>query len=656
VKWQRGRRLVAAPGDSPRRVLLDVAERLLARALDADLAQAPAGRKDAVTERWADIRRNVLSDIDGENRSSVLRREAEDAYAPFVSARAAAIRDLGRLDYLSFALVGAIAGYLAELLARGGGASGLTPEILAILAAALITRVAIRAWRLARQLAAVADAHDEWLRTLEQVALTNFIDGVRKATSEVRLRVTIARNASPHLIYGQDPGLFVKTGAMTAIDTVTRTIGSGSLGISGPRGAGKTTILQKFDTRDDPAQEVRDIRVSVSAPVDYDPREFIIHLFSEVCDEVLELAPQYSAMAVTTRRHLEALRFLRTYSTGWSATLTPTALINLARSVGRAQAEQPAGLPDLVAQFRDYCTAVVAWNREQPGRDGGYLIICIDEMDKIRDSDRAEVFLNDIKATFGVRGCLYLVALSEDAMTVFAQATPAIRTAFDSAFDEIVSVRPMIFREAVAMLDQRVAGIPWPFLALCHVLAGGVPRELLRAARSLIQVARPSAARRTLPAATAELIRARCEVMRQEAVLQLGRSGATGEVMLDLFRPGWPFTTALDLTDPHWPDRAARNLGAAADTMAKAAGDPANGRWKGMYQDVAVALELYATVIQVFACQPDAVASAIKDQQYGLIEELAITRHAMRGNSELARGLLGKYRTDHQLGNVNGTR
>ena len=33
-------------------------------------------------------------------------------------------------------------------------------------------------------------------------------------------------------------------------------------------------------------------------------------------------------------------------------------------------------------------------------RDGCRVIICIDEMDKIRDSDRAESFLNEIKAIF----------------------------------------------------------------------------------------------------------------------------------------------------------------------------------------------------------------------------------------------------------------
>ncbi len=50
------------------------------------------------------------------------------------------------------------------------------------------------------------------------------------------------------------------------------------------------------------------------------------------------------------------------------------------------------------------------------------MLIGIDEVDKILDGERAEAFLNDIKAVFGVPGCLYLVSLSENALAVFARA------------------------------------------------------------------------------------------------------------------------------------------------------------------------------------------------------------------------------------------
>ena len=49
---------------------------------------------------------------------------------------------------------------------------------------------------------------------------------------------------------GRDPEVPVISAAMKNVVTTARTIGSGSIGVSGPRGAGKSTVLNKFDTRD----------------------------------------------------------------------------------------------------------------------------------------------------------------------------------------------------------------------------------------------------------------------------------------------------------------------------------------------------------------------------------------------------------------------
>ncbi len=305
---------------------------------------------------------------------------------------------------------------------------------------------------------------------------------------------------------GRDPEVPVISAAMKNVAATARTIGSGSIGISvAPRGAGKSTVLNKFDTRDAAWKSGQDIRVTVAAPVDYDAREFIIHLFTELCTRVAAEAGPQDRIARRTQRHLEDLRFQRTYSSSWGPTLMPASFLSLAWSRGKQRAEQPAGLPALVAQFRAYSQQVAEWNwdlgrnrdrsqgsseaRGQGPEGVGRVIICIDEMDKIRDSDRAEQFLNNVKAIFDVPGCLYLVAISEDAMTVFASQTPAIKTAFDSAFDEIVSVPPMKFPDARQLLQLRTTGVPLPFLALCHVLAGGVPRELIRTSRALMQEA-----------------------------------------------------------------------------------------------------------------------------------------------------------------------
>jgi hypothetical protein len=422
--------------------------------------------------------------------------------------------------------------------------------------------------------------------------------------------------------------------------------------------------------------------VTVAAPVDYDAREFIIHLFTELCLRVAAEAPPQDRIARRTRLHLEDLRFQRTYSSSWGPTLMPASFLSFAWSRGKQRAEQPAGLPALVAQFRAYSQQVAEWNWDrnrvrsrvsnEAKRQGqvqrpvhrqdqegvGRVIICIDEMDKIRDSDRAEQFLNNIKAIFDVPGCLYLVAISEDAMTVFASQTPAIRTAFDSAFDEIISVPPMEFPDARQLLQLRTTGVPLPFLALCHVLAGGVPRELIRAARALMQEAEPPKQEETeaatpdggpappplvtLGVVREKLVRTRCEVMRREAILQLSRDGAGADILTPLHRPHWPGDNAGHLT--------AGALEEAAGALNDAAAAPDNAKWATMCQDVAVALSFYATVTRLFDGSAPLVVHSLTSMSDAriddgrLIDDLAIARHAMRTNSQLAAELLEELR------------
>src|SRR5262249_19811420 len=73
------------------------------------------------------------------------------------------------------------------------------------------------------------------------------------------------------------------------------TITSGSIGVSGPRGAGKTMLLRYFS---DPSFSSEtgepgavftpfDLRFIVSAPVTYQQRDFILHVFGKLCADVI---------------------------------------------------------------------------------------------------------------------------------------------------------------------------------------------------------------------------------------------------------------------------------------------------------------------------------------------------------------------------------
>jgi hypothetical protein len=69
-----------------------------------------------------------------------------------------------------------------------------------------------------------------------------------------------------------------------------------------------------------------------------------------------------------------------------------------------------------------------------------YLVIGIDELDKMESDQTARQFLNDIKGVFGVRNCFYLVSMSEDAMSSFERRGLPFRDVFDSSFDAIQRV------------------------------------------------------------------------------------------------------------------------------------------------------------------------------------------------------------------------
>jgi hypothetical protein len=117
-----------------------------------------------------------------------------------------------------------------------------------------------------------------------------------------------------------------------------------------------------------------DLRLVVPAPVDYEPREFIIHLFSQLCGAVPHGPADRSAIATETRRHLEQLRYLRMYTASWSRSLTARSVLVLTRWYAKERADQPAMLPELVDSFRNYSARMASWQRSAH-RGGGRVVI-----------------------------------------------------------------------------------------------------------------------------------------------------------------------------------------------------------------------------------------------------------------------------------------
>ena len=190
--------------------------------------------------------------------------------------------------------------------------------------------------------------------------------------------------------------------------------------------------------------------------------------------------------AIGSRRlaeqQLHRIRFLQTHTDGWSGKLSSPGWTGFGFTRTVQRAEQPLTHPEVIERLRDFLSTVV--DVLVPYEING-VIVAIDELDKISDPADAQTFLNEIKGIFGVRWCLFLVSVSEDALTAFERRGIPIRDTFDSAFTTMIHIAPFTLAESRTWLAQRAIGIPEPFVCLCHCLSGGLPRELGRTATTL---------------------------------------------------------------------------------------------------------------------------------------------------------------------------
>jgi hypothetical protein len=118
------------------------------------------------------------------------------------------------------------------------------------------------------------------------------------------------------------------------------------------------------------------------------------------------------------------------------------------------------------------------------------VIIGIDELDKLKSETDARKFINEIKAIFNIPNCFYLVSVSENAISNFERRGMPFRDEFDSAFDDIRHVDYLTLDGSRRLLGSRVLNLPEIFLCLCHVLSAGLPRDLIRVTRAMLDYAK----------------------------------------------------------------------------------------------------------------------------------------------------------------------
>ena len=387
-----------------------------------------------------------------------------------------------------------------------------------------------------------------------------------------RVIVSTGRGLSARI----DGGMRVQTESYRIVRTHLMRRGGAAVGLSGPRGAGKSELLREFCASKEPSIEHGGrIGVLLSAPVAIPPVAFYSVTIRKLCEEVpgysdpwisatptsssvmrrsilwvlavaavvggwyvadpaflgvpdveqrtlgqIVLAAGFAAVVVLSIFELRKLRKGRLVSLfpnflegstwgkggGNAARTKRKDAAPYAREVARdvryietrttgAEASGGAGgvtakvkqerrweqLPmseaDLVEEF-----AKLVHKLEEAGYE---IVIGIDELDKLEADADAEDFLNGIKALFAVPGCSFLVSVSESAWAKFAQRGISIRDTFDSSLDAVVILDPPSFSQAMAVLKLRDPELTDPQILFCYCLSGGVPRDLIRAARRL---------------------------------------------------------------------------------------------------------------------------------------------------------------------------
>ncbi|WP_436492594.1 hypothetical protein [Actinokineospora sp. HUAS TT18] len=101
-----------------------------------------------------------------------------------------------------------------------------------------------------------------------------------------RISLELGADALPGLSGERASSVAVVTGSVSRFLETTKRLRGGSIGLAGPRGVGKTTLIEHFAGQPGPGSP-QPLRVTVSAPVQYDAREFVLHLFAKLCHEVI---------------------------------------------------------------------------------------------------------------------------------------------------------------------------------------------------------------------------------------------------------------------------------------------------------------------------------------------------------------------------------
>ncbi|WP_327395427.1 P-loop NTPase fold protein [Streptomyces phaeochromogenes] len=320
----------------------------------------------------------------------------------------------------------------------------------------------------------------QWREAVSQ-ALLSFMRTQISEHVQRRYGTLLSISSAPGLKDVRAGRFHVMTPSDERLATISSGMDSGSIALAGPRGVGKTQLLKTF-CADDHIGASEKLSIVVRAPVLYDRREFMLHLFAELCEGVISehlgaTQEQEAANQLRWIHYLQTRSDEAGVSAGWRSW-------NLSAKRATTLAREPLTYPEIVSRLSQFLRQTASVLSKQHRR----LVIGIDELDRIEPAANARTFLNELKAVFDVPQCLFVLSVSDEALRDADLAILGQRDAFDSAIDEVVRVNPLDQITAQKLLDSRVIGLPVPFMALFYCLSGGMPRDLLRTARAAVSL------------------------------------------------------------------------------------------------------------------------------------------------------------------------
>lgn len=181
-------------------------------------------------------------------------------------------------------------------------------------------------------------------------------------------------------------------------------------------------------------------------------------------------------------RQLDFLRWSTTLETSTNTTLKVSGSgFGGGRKLSRTEREFTHA--ESVQALREFVDQLLALTRKP-------VVICVDELDKLADPADAVDAINGLKDLFHAAKGHFVLSVSTDAMHSFAARGVPVRDVFDSAFDTIISVSPLSLEESQTLISRRARDFSKVFVLFCHAWSGGHARDLIRTARSCVDLRR----------------------------------------------------------------------------------------------------------------------------------------------------------------------